>query len=251
MASSNPTSHHFASRFGIVTGMGPVDDKRLRVLVVGAETRVGASLSAGLALSGCAVGELAAAVCRTQASALEGVAPVVAGLGGLDALIITSWGSALTAPKPLEAITDADLDAGWEGSMQTLIWSLQMAFPALAASKGRVVVVLPTTAMSGGSHYSLAAATFEAQRVLMKAAARQWGPSGIRVNALAIAPESVLDDAELAEVHYLAPAALGEDRTDDQRADDLLGAAHFLIGTSSRGLTGQTLGVDGGRWLAP
>ena len=135
--------------------------------------------------------------------------------------------------------------------MQSLIWSLQGAFPALGESKGTVVVVLPTTAMSGGSQYSLAAASFEAQRILMKATARQWGPSGIRVNAIGIAPESVLDDAHLADVHYLAPAALGEERSGEQRALDLVRAVEFLISGQSSGLTGQTVGVDGGKVAGP
>lgn len=233
--------------------MGSLDEGRRtrRVLVVGADHAVGDVVADGLATSGWSVATLGADAAKSQEAGSAEIGSAVVGLGGLDALVIASWGSAITAPKPVEEITDGDLDEGWEGSMQTMIWSLQAAFPPLVASKGRVVVLLPTTAMSGGRNYSLAAATFEAQRILMKATARQWGPSGVRLNAIAIAPEAVLDDAESADVHYLAPAALGDDRSEDMRADDLAGAVAFLLSGQSSGLTGQTVGVDGGRWLMP
>lgn len=223
----------------------------LKVLVLGCDHDVGCSIADGLSGAGWTVRRLDATAARTQAAARADLGSIVTELGGLDALVVASWNPALTTPKPIESITDADITEGWEASMQTLIWSLQASFPALSESKGRVAVVLPTTAMSGGSHYSLAAASFEAQRILMKATARQWGPGGVRLNAIAIAPESVLDDAAVSDVHYLAPAALGEDRSEEQRSLDLVRAVAFLIGEQSSGLTGQTVGVDGGRWLAP
>ena len=222
-----------------------------RALVVGADHGVGTAIAEGLSRHGWSTARLGAGVAKSQAAGASEIESAISGLGGLDALVIASWGPALTAPKPVEDITDDDLTEGWEGSMQTMIWTMQAAFPALVESTGRVVVVLPTTAMSGGRNYSLAAATFEAQRILMKATSRQWGPSGVRLNAVAIAPESVLDDAGIADVHYLAPAALGEDRSEDMRAEDLVGTVDFLLGHRSSGLTGQTLGVDGGRWLMP
>ena len=225
--------------------------KSNRVLVVGADHAVGSSITAGLTAQGWRSGTLAAGAAKTQAAGAADVGSVLSGLGGLDALVIAVWSEALTVPKPVEELTDTDIAEGWEGAMQTMIWTLQAAFPSLVASKGSAVVVLPTTAMSGGRNYSLAAATFEAQRILMKATARQWGPNGVRINAVAISPESVLDDPEQADVHYLAPAALGDDRSIDMRADDLTRVVDFLLSERSSGLTGQTLGVDGGRWLAP
>ena len=126
--------------------------------------------------------------------------------------------------------------------MQAMIWTLQAAFGALSERPGRVVVVLPTTGLSGGHSYALAAAVFEAQRVLAKAAARQWGPHGIRVNTVAISPELVLDDADRADVHYLAPPAFATG------TGEVVSTVAFLLGPDC-GVTGQTITVDGGRWL--
>ena len=250
----------------------------VRALVVGDDTGPGGIIAAGLRSHGYDVATLPSTSCRTPERAAADVADVSAGLrptvvsfasagggnnttvdppppadiaAGLDALVIAAWDPLLAAPRPIRTLTDADIEAGWEGSMQTMIWSLQALYPALVARRGRVVVVLPTTAMSGGRNYTLAAAAFEGQRVLMKATARQWGPSGVRVNALAVAPEMVLDDVAAAGVHYLAPAALGDDRTDEVMAAELVSAVAFLLGDASAGLTGQTIGIDGGRWLMP
>ena len=48
-------------------------------------------------------------------------------------------------------------------------------------------------------------------------------------------------------VHYLAPAAISE----GQQPDDVLSLVRFLIGPEGRNLTGQSIAVDGGRWMAP
>ena len=62
---------------------------------------------------------------------------------------------------------------------------------ALHGGVRRIVVVVPTTAMSGGSHYVHTAAAAEAIRVLVKSAARQWGERGVTVNAVAVAARRI------------------------------------------------------------
>lgn len=142
--------------------MGSVDAQRQpnarRVLVVGTDNTIGLAVSLTLAESGWLVYSLPASVARTQATGVIDIGAVLGELGGLDALVIASWGPTITAPKAVEHVTDADLEDGWEGAMQTMIWTLQTSFPALVQSNGSVVVLFPTTAMSGGRNYSLAAA---------------------------------------------------------------------------------------------
>jgi NAD(P)-dependent dehydrogenase (short-subunit alcohol dehydrogenase family) len=171
----------------------------------------------------------------------------VGALGGLDVLIVSGWHEPLLAPVAFEDITDDDFDAMWEGGMQGMLWSIQPAIPHLKSTGGSVIVVLPTTGMTGGANYAAAAATFEGQRILMKAAARQLGPVGIRVNAIAVGAELVLADAEAADVHYLAPPAANGERA----AADVVDIVEFLAGHAGRHLSGQTVTIDGGRWLAP
>ncbi len=221
-------------------------DPATRTIVTGADQPLGAAAAVGLRRRGAAVVPVdVAPMDRTAACARIDAA--IAELGGLDVLVISGWYPPALQPRPFEMLDDADFEGIWERGMQGMLWSMQAAIPHLRESCGNIVVLVPTTGMSGGSQFGAAAATFEAQRILMKAAARQLGPDGIRVNAVAVAPELVLADAESAEVHYLAPSAIAQEAS----ADDVCDIVAFVVGHTGRHLCGQTITIDGGRWLAP
>lgn len=77
--------------------------------------------------------------------------------------------------------------------------------------------------------------------------ALEWGPSGVRVNA--IAPGFVLTDLTQQLWSDKDVHAWGMANTPQQRLgvpDDMIGAAIFLASPASSFLTGQTLYVDGG-----
>ncbi len=75
-------------------------------------------------------------------------------------------------PRPFESLTEDHWDAAWEQPMRATIEALPRAHHD---GVRRIVVVVPTTGMSGGSLYAHVAAPAEAVRVLVKSAARQWG----------------------------------------------------------------------------
>jgi 3-oxoacyl-[acyl-carrier protein] reductase len=143
-----------------------------------------------------------------------------------------------TAPRSFESLSDTDWDAAWEQPMRDVIGALAEAHRSGAR---RIVVVVPTTAMSGGALHTHVAAPAEAIRVLVKSAARQWGADGITVNAVAVSPELVLDHPELADPGSLAPPALD--------GDDPSAVIAFLASEAAGDLTGQTVTVDRGRWM--
>ena len=140
--------------------------------------------------------------------------------------------------RPFATITDDQWDAAWEAPMRAVIAELQRAFHSGAR---RIVVMLPTTAMSGGACYAHVAATAEAIRVLVKSAARQWGAHGVTVNAVAIAPEEFLASPDVAGPQSLATAALSN--------RDPAALIDFLCSEASGDVTGQTIVVDGGVWM--
>jgi NAD(P)-dependent dehydrogenase (short-subunit alcohol dehydrogenase family) len=147
-------------------------------------------------------------------------------------------------------LTDVDDDrfaAVWEGSLLGTLFLLQAAFPHLRGRNGRVLLVTPTVSMSGAAGLVPYTAAVEAQRVLAKAAARQWGADGITLNSLAPAPEHVPIGVESATVS-LAPPAL--DGPGDPELD-LGPIAVFLASESAHFLTGATVSADGGVWLSP
>jgi 3-oxoacyl-[acyl-carrier protein] reductase len=154
-----------------------------------------------------------------------------------DAVVIHPWFD--PAPRTFESLSDDDWDRAWEQPVRDVIVAMAEAHRSGAR---RIVVVVPTTAMSGGDLHAHVAAPAEAIRVLVKSAARQWGPDGVTVNAVAVSPERVLDHAELADPGSLAAPAL--DGHDDPSA-----VIAFLASEAAGDLTGQTVTVDGGRWM--
>ncbi len=148
---------------------------------------------------------------------------------------------------PFEDVDDAQFDAVWEGTMRAALAVLQASFTYLHGVGGRVVLVTPTVSMSGAPGLAAYAAAVEGQRLLAKSAARQWGPDGITVNCLAPAPEQVPIGVASSDVS-LAPPALGG--PGDPEAD-LGPALVFLASDAAHFVTGATLCVDGGVWMAP
>ena len=218
----------------------------MRAVVTGNDQPLGAAAVRGLERAGVTVIGLPT-VGADRDDTSEIVTGAIASLGGLDVLVICGWDEPSLRPVAFENITDVMFESMWEGGMQGMLWTMQAAIPALRAAGGSVIVLMPTTGMTGGANYAVAAATFEGQRILMKAAARQLGPEGIRVNAIAVGAESVLADVGAADVHYLAPNAIPGELS----VDDVTDVIAFLASPAGRRLGGQTITVDGGRWLAP
>lgn len=140
--------------------------------------------------------------------------------------------------RAFESITDEQFAAAFEEPLQATLAELQDAY---RAGVKRIVVVVPTTGMSGGNHYAHTAAAAEAVRLLVKSAARQWGAAGITVNAVAIDPAEVLDDVETAGPVSIAPRALG--------SADPQALIEFLCSEAAGDVTGQTFNVDGGQLM--
>jgi NAD(P)-dependent dehydrogenase (short-subunit alcohol dehydrogenase family) len=82
---------------------------------------------------------------------------------------------------------------------------------------------------------------------LTRALAREFGPSGIRVNAVAPGPTEtrMLADEEITS-EYLATIPLRR----IGRPEDIAGAVAFLLSEDAAWITGQVLGVNGGLVMA-
>jgi NAD(P)-dependent dehydrogenase (short-subunit alcohol dehydrogenase family) len=86
------------------------------------------------------------------------------------------------------------------------------------------------------------------QRALVGVLAREWGPAGVRVNAVApLAGSRAMDRAFVSdptmEERVMGRIPLG--RLGDA-TNDIGVAVRFLLGDDARFVTGQTLMVDGG-----
>lgn len=148
---------------------------------------------------------------------------------------------------PFHEVDDDRWQAVWEGAMQATLFVMQAAYPRLRGRAGRIIVVTPTVSMSGAGGLVPYTTAVEGMRLLAKSAARQWGPDGITVNCLAPAPEHAPIGVDSISVS-LAPPALGGP---GDAETDLGPVAVFLAGDAGRFVTGLTLSVDGGVWMAP
>jgi NAD(P)-dependent dehydrogenase (short-subunit alcohol dehydrogenase family) len=179
--------------------------------------------------------------------AFAAVDSAAAELGGLDALVVAEVPDAARRPSPMAEMTDEHFSAVWEQTMRATLFTFQAAYPHLKRrGGGRLVAIVPTIALSGAPGYSASAAAAEGQRLLMKSAARQWGPDGITANAVVVATSLLL--AGVRDVEFsLAERALGGV---GDPLSDIAPVVSFLCGEQSHFLTGTTLFCEGGLWMS-
>jgi NAD(P)-dependent dehydrogenase (short-subunit alcohol dehydrogenase family) len=102
--------------------------------------------------------------------------------------------------------------------------------------------------MYGAPGYSVYAATKEAIRGLSRAAAREWGQHGIRVNV--ICPAALSPAAQKFVKDFPEEWARNREQISLRRLgdpeNDIGPVAVFLASVDSRYVTGQTINADGG-----
>src|SRR5450432_1815665 len=116
---------------------------------------------------------------------------------------------------------------------------------------GNVIVVASVAALRVGARMKAAAyyASKAAALHLTRALAAEWGPFGIRVNAICPGffpskmSSGVLETIEASVIKQTPLGRLGGDT-------DLMGAAVYLASDASRHVTGQYIAVDGGASIA-
>jgi len=167
--------------------------------------------------------------------------------GGLDILVNNA---AILRPHNIEKLTEAEFDELYRVNVKSAVFLAQRALPHLAASGHGVVINLTAVGahapMAGiGAYCSTKAAMINWTRVM----AREWGPRGVRVNALTpgpVATDMILPrdaDARAAFVRDLSSQTLlGR----VAQPAEMVGPALFLASDASSFMTGQVLVVDGG-----
>ncbi len=168
--------------------------------------------------------------------------------GGLDALVNNAALIAGLRRRPIEEIDEDE----WDRVLTVNVKGAWLCATALVplireAGGGAIVNLASETALTGSPGLAHYVASKAAVLGLTRVMARELGPDGIRVNALApgfTATESSsgLTGAGGYDVSGTPLGRVGE-------PSDLLGALAFLISDESAFVTGQTLLVNGGRLL--
>lgn len=102
---------------------------------------------------------------------------------------------------PLLATDEAAWDAAAEAPARAFLATLQAAHPGLAATRGRLVVVLPSAVLGGDAGQVAATTGWGTVRLLATSAARRWARDGVTVTTLTHRREG--DEPPLAEAVLL------------------------------------------------
>lgn len=239
-------------------------------LVTGASRGIGRAVALGLARAGADVALSARDEARLQevAKEVEGLgrravvlpadvtdaeactrlaADAVAGLGHLDVLVNNAGGSSYMGPFHSLRFS------GWEKTMRLNVDSIVHLTQAvgrhmLERGTGSVVNVASVAGLGATPALAAYGASKAAVISLTKTLAIEWGPSGVRVNALCpgwtrtdLNRDLWSDEALAAQM--VAPTGLK--RWAD--VEEMVGPTVFLASDASSYLTGQALVVDGGQ----
>jgi 3-oxoacyl-[acyl-carrier protein] reductase len=173
-------------------------------------------------------------------------------------LVVTLAGGSLGTPKDLDEIASDDLDLVVDVNVKGTFLVCQAAAPYLraAAAAGEPAAIVTTSSIGGRQPSPVTGVPYAASKAavvgLTKRLARELGPDGVRVNA--VAPGlfltgrlqgmyDAMPDAERREV--LDAIALG--RFPELR--EIVEPVLFLLSRESSYITGVVLDVNGGRFM--
>jgi NAD(P)-dependent dehydrogenase (short-subunit alcohol dehydrogenase family) len=179
------------------------------------------------------------------------VADAVAAFGSVDGLVHVVGGQQPRHWQPADDFPLADLDEVLDLNLRSALLTSQAAARAMtAAGRGGSIVHIASVAAFLAAPFSLAYSVAKAGMIsLTRTMAAEWGPRGIRVNAVATGT-------------IRTPHSRGNDATDPARdavlplrrrgtPQELAGAVVFLLSDLSGFVTGQALPVDGGSSVRP
>ncbi len=232
------------------------------IIIFGGAGAIGSAIARRLAargdrphLAGRDPGRLAAAARETGAGvsvcdvtdpgAIAAAVAEAAAAGGLAGLVYAAGTINL---KPVGSLTVADFEDDWRVNALGAALALQAAAPHLKLVEGASAVLFSTVAVRQGfaAHASVSMAKGAVEGLTLALAA-ELAPK-VRVNCIApsltrtpLAEGLTRNEAlakGVADAHALRQ--LGE-------AEDSAGLAAFLLGPDAGWITGQVIGVDGGR----
>ena len=174
------------------------------------------------------------------------VAATVEAFGTVDILVNTAIAGAPRVPL-LETTEELCEVMFRSGTLGTLFF-MQACHPHMKGKDSAIINFASGAAISGNAGYAAYAQAKEGVRVLTKVAARELGPDGIRVNAIAPAAKTRLMQAWYDENPEAAKAAELEVplRRFGDPDIDIPRAAVMLASNYSGFVTGHTVMVDGG-----
>jgi 2-hydroxycyclohexanecarboxyl-CoA dehydrogenase len=240
-------------------------------LVTGAAAGIGAAISKRLARDGIAIGVLdilledatkvadeinasggkaialkASIADRAQVQAA--VAKLRETFGPVN-IVVNNAG--ITGMVPFEELTDAQWDRMMEINLKGTFIVTQTVLPDMKAGNwGRIVNISSSSAQSGAKHMAHYSASKGAMIALTKSLAQEFGPLGITSNTIPprFVMNTVMSEKTLSESARKTQIESGPIRRAGDPAD-IAGACAWLVSDEAGYVTGQVIGVNGGRYI--
>ncbi len=168
--------------------------------------------------------------------------------GRIDVLINNAAVYEGLVRKPFDQIDLGEWDRVMTVNVKGAFLCIRAVYPAMKAQQyGKIVNLCSETAFTGSHGFVHYVTSKGGILAMTRALAVELGPHNICINAVAPGFTDTEASRSLADVHKYDTS-----RTPLQRLgtpDDITGAALFLAGPESDFITGQTLVVDGGRYM--
>lgn len=174
------------------------------------------------------------------------VAEAIAAFGGRLDVLVNNAGMALRTPS--DQITAAEIDELFAVNVRSALLTSAAAIPTMvAAGSGSIVNISSISGLRGAPRRSVYAATKAALDGMTRALAMEFGPAGLRVNA--VAPGVV--ETEMWRENLAKPGVADEvmaviPTRRLSTPEEVAAVVAFLASDSASAITGETISADGG-----
>nr|WTB28894.1 SDR family oxidoreductase [Streptomyces sp. NBC_00830] len=245
------TSSYLAGNVALVTGAtsgigaataAMLAERGARVLVAGRDQARGEAVVGGIRGRGGKADFIAADL--REAVSVRDLARRATELGGHIDILVNNAG--IYPFGPTEATPEADVDLVYAVNVKAPFYLMAELAPAMATrGRGAIVNVSTMVADFGMAGMALYGSSKAALNLLTKSWAAEYGPRGVRVNAVSAGPTRTEGTAGMGEdldgLASQAPA--GRPAT----ADEIASAIAYLASDAASFVHGAVLRVDGGR----
>lgn len=245
------TSLSLDSKIALVTGAtsgigaataAALAEQGAHVLVAGRNTRRGEDVVAAIRARGGKADFVAADL--GDAESARQLARRANEIGGRVDILVNNAGA--YPFKPTAEVTEQEFDAVYDLNVKAKFFLVAALAPEMAArGTGAIVNISTQVAAYGAAGMSLYGSSKAAVNLLTKAWAAEYGPQGVRVNAVGVGPTRTEGTAGMGDgLDQLAgQAPAGRPATPEEIASAVL----YLASDAASYVQGAVLPVDGGR----
>jgi len=168
----------------------------------------------------------------------------IAAFGGRLDVLVNNAGTLLRSPTP--TITGEEIDHLFAVNVRSALLMCAAALPAMGEG-GSIVNITSISGVRGAPNRAVYAATKAALDGMTRSLAMEYGPRGVRVNAVAPGVvRTAMWEANLAKPG-VSDAVLGVIPTRRlSEPDEVAAVVAFLAGDGASALTGEIISADGG-----